>query len=41
MTFKVEKFPAVESEISALEQAQQNLLKAVYEKIEEQLNLFM
>lgn len=36
MTFKVEKLPAVEAEISALEQSQQTLLKAEYEKIEKQ-----
>lgn len=36
MTFKVEKLPAAETEISALEQSQQDLLKAEYEKIEKQ-----
>jgi len=36
MTFKVEKLPAVETEISALEQSQQDLLKSEYDKIEQQ-----
>jgi len=36
MTFKVEKLPAVEAEISALEQTQQDLLKSEYDKIEQQ-----
>ena len=36
MTFKVEKLPAADEEISALEQAQQELLKSEYAKIEQQ-----
>ncbi len=36
MKFKVEKLSAVESEISALEESQKNLLKSEYEKIEQQ-----
>lgn len=36
MTFKVEKLPAADEEISALEQAQQELLKSEYAKIEHQ-----
>ncbi|WP_024470379.1 type II toxin-antitoxin system RelE/ParE family toxin [Treponema pedis] len=36
MRFKVEKLPAVESEISVLEQSQKDLLKTEYEKIEQQ-----
>jgi len=41
MKFKVEKLPAAESEISALEQSQKNLLKTEYEKIEQQGELIM
>ena len=36
MKFTVEKLPAAESEISALEQSQKDLLKNEYEKIEQQ-----
>ena len=36
MKFKVEKLLAVEAEISALKQSQRDLLKAEYEKIEQQ-----
>ena len=36
MKFTIEKLPAAESEISALEQSQKDLLKNEYEKIEQQ-----
>ncbi|MGP1455523.1 MAG: type II toxin-antitoxin system RelE/ParE family toxin, partial [Treponema sp.] len=36
MKFKVEKLPAVESEISVLKQPQKDLLETDYEKIEQQ-----
>ncbi len=36
MKFKVEKLSAVESEISALNESQKNLLKSEYKKIEQQ-----